>query len=94
MAFRFSERLKLSQAGDANRMARHLVSVGLPASVASIRGELPDAAELLAIMRQDKKAQAGKLTFILVRGIGEAFIARDVTDDQVRDFLAEELEKR
>jgi 3-dehydroquinate synthetase len=75
-------------------MARHLVSVGLPASVTSIRGELPGAAELLAIMRQDKKAQAGKLTFILVRGIGEAFIARDVADDRVREFLAEELEKR
>jgi 3-dehydroquinate synthetase len=94
MAFRFSERLKLCRAGDADRMARHLVSVGLPASVVSIRGELPGAAELLAIMRQDKKAQAGKLTFILVRGIGEAFIARDVADDRVREFLAEELEKR
>jgi 3-dehydroquinate synthase len=94
MAFRFSERLKLCGAGDADRMARHLVSVGLPASVVSIRGELPGAAELLAIMRQDKKAQAGKLTFILVRGIGEAFIARDVADDRVREFLAEELEKR
>ena len=31
-------------------------------------------------MRQDKKAEAGTLTFILVRGIGEAFIARDVDE--------------
>ena len=42
-------------------------------------------------MRQDKKAQGGKLTFILARGIGEAFIAKDVTDDGVRDFLTEDF---
>ncbi len=29
-------------------------------------------------MAQDKKVEAGKLTFILARAIGEAFIARDV----------------
>jgi 3-dehydroquinate synthetase len=45
-------------------------------------------------MRQDKKAQSGKLTFILVHGIGEAFIARDIPDDRVLDFLAEELARR
>ena len=41
-------------------------------------------------MRQDKKAMAGKLTFILMRGIGEAFIAREVEEKAVLDFLAEE----
>ena len=45
-----------------------------------IPGELPPPATLLDIMRQDKKAQGGKLTFILARGIGEAFIAKDVAD--------------
>ena len=63
-------------------------------SLAGIAGELPEAAALLAIMRQDKKAQAGKLTFILVRRIGEAFIARDIPDDRVEAFLAEEMAKR
>jgi 3-dehydroquinate synthetase len=41
-------------------------------------------------MRQDKKAQAGKLTFILVRAIGEAFIARDVAEADVLAFLKED----
>jgi shikimate kinase/3-dehydroquinate synthase len=39
-------------------------------------------------MGQDKKVRAGKLTLILVRGIGEAFITRDVAPDTVREFLA------
>ena len=48
----------------------------------------PDAATLMDIMGQDKKVRAGKLTLILVRGIGEAFITRDVAPDTVREFLA------
>jgi 3-dehydroquinate synthase len=45
-------------------------------------------------MRQDKKAQGGKLTFILVRGIGEAFIAQDVPEHDVLDFLTGDLRQR
>jgi 3-dehydroquinate synthase len=46
------------------------------------------------MMRQDKKAQGGKLTFILVKGVGEAFIAKDVPDHDVLDFLTEDLRQR
>ena len=45
-------------------------------------------------MRQDKKAQGGRLTFILTNGIGEAFIAKDVADHDVLDFLTEDLRQR
>ena len=38
----------------------------------------------MKMMAQDKKVRDGKLTFILARGIGEAFIARDVPRRQVR----------
>ena len=34
-------------------------------------------------MAQDKKVKRGKLTFILVKGIGRAFIANDVPADTV-----------
>ena len=33
-------------------------------------------------MRQDKKVERGRLTFILARGIGESFIARDVDEGE------------
>ena len=42
-------------------------------------------------MYQDKKAQGGKLTFILARSIGAAFIATDVDKDKVLHFLEAEL---
>ena len=41
-------------------------------------------------MGQDKKVRDGKLAFILTRGIGQAFITRDVATDTLRAFLAQE----
>jgi 3-dehydroquinate synthase len=93
-AFRFSERLGHCPSGTSARVEKHLRDVGLPSRLADIAGALPDASGLLAYMRQDKKARAGKLTFILARGVGEAFIARDMPDDVVLPFLAEELARR
>ena len=93
-AFRFSERLKLCAPGTSERVAKHLKSIGLPVHASQIAGELPPPATLVEIMRQDKKAQGGKLTFILARGIGETFIARDVPEHDVLDFLTEDLRQR
>jgi len=45
----------------------------------------------LDLISQDKKVKRGRLTFILVRGIGAAFVARDVEPAEVRAFLAEKL---
>jgi 3-dehydroquinate synthase len=93
-AVRFSERMKLCAPGTALRVIKHLKSVGLPTHASQIPGQLPPPATLLDIMRQDKKAQGGKLTFILVKGIGESFIAKDVADNEVLDFLTEDLRQR
>jgi 3-dehydroquinate synthase len=93
-AFRFSERLKHCNPGTADRVAKHLKSVGLPTHMSDIEGPLPPIPDLVAIMRQDKKAQSGKLTFILARSIGDAFIAKNVPDSAVADFLTEDLKSK
>ena len=36
------------------------------------------------------EAEGGKLTFILARGIGDAFVAKDVDAGAVREFLVQE----
>jgi len=89
-AFRFSEKLGLTPTGNAARVERHLRLAKLPTRLADLAGSLPEPRKLLEIMRQDKKAVAGKLTFILVHGVGEAFIARGVEEKDVLEFLAEE----
>jgi 3-dehydroquinate synthase len=93
-AFRLSERLKHCKPGTADRVARHLKTAGLPTHVTDIEGSLPAIADLVNIMKQDKKAQSGKLTFILARAIGDAFIARNVPDSAVADFLAEDVKRK
>jgi 3-dehydroquinate synthase len=91
MAFRFSARLGLAPAADAERVERHLSAVGLPTRVAEIPGEVGDAETLFGHMLQDKKVLRGRLTFILARGVGQSFVARDVASDDVLHFLRDEL---
>ena len=90
-AFRFSEELGLLPKGEAQRVAGHLKTVGLPTRIADIPGGKADADQLLRLMGQDKKVRAGKLTFILVKGIGQAFVARDVPSEAVKAFLTKEI---
>ena len=42
-------------------------------------------------MLHDKKMDAGTLPFLLLRGIGETFLAKDVAIDDVAMFLDAEL---
>src|SRR5690242_3862638 len=77
-AFEFSARLGLAAPADAERVRRHLAATGLPTHVKDVSRGLPGADRLMDLIAQDKKVKRGKLTFILVRGIGEAFIAPDV----------------
>jgi 3-dehydroquinate synthase len=94
MAFRFSADLGLCPAADGERVAAHFHACGLPARVGDIGNDIPDTDGLLALMARDKKTAGGRLTFILARGIGEAFVARDVATDDLRAFLDRELAGR
>ncbi|MDQ8699923.1 3-dehydroquinate synthase [Hyphomicrobium sp. LHD-15] len=91
LAFRFSEHLGLCPQGTAERVSRHLAAAGLPTRLSDIPGGKADAGELVRLMGQDKKVRDGRLTFILVRNIGEAFVSRDIDEAAVRDFLAAEI---
>jgi 3-dehydroquinate synthetase len=90
-AFRFSRDLGLASGQDATRVEAHLRAVGLPTRISEIPGLTPDPEAILAAMRQDKKVDRGRLTFILARGIGESFIAKDVPEEDVRGFLKRDL---
>ena len=91
LAHRFSAELGIAPPADADRVARHLGEAGLPTGLAQVPGAAFSADELMAHIAQDKKVRQGRLTFILTRGIGQAFVARDVDPGRVRDFLHREL---
>ncbi len=90
-AFRFSRELGLCSEQDAARVEAQLKAVGLPTRMREIPGFDAAPEDILAAMRQDKKVERGRLTFILVRGIGESFVARNVDEASVSAFLACEL---
>jgi 3-dehydroquinate synthase len=95
LAAEFSAELGMVAAADAARVAKHLADCGLPTRLQDIAGfkqeGLADAEALLALMFQDKKVKRGKLTLILLKGLGQAVIVNDVEPEKVRTFLARKL---
>ncbi|MEM8696793.1 MAG: 3-dehydroquinate synthase [Pseudomonadota bacterium] len=86
LAFRYSARTGLCSDADAQRVSAHFATTGLPDGLAAA-GVDADGARLVAHMRHDKKMEGGTLPFLLARGIGETFLARDVDLDDVAAFL-------
>ena len=92
MAFQFSAKKGLLSVAESDRAVRHLVAVGLPTAIKDVQNDMPDAGQLMTLIGQDKKVKRGKLTFILVKGIGQAFVAPEVDPAEVRAFLDGKLQ--
>jgi 3-dehydroquinate synthase len=91
MAFDLSVRLGLCPAEDAGRVRRHLADMGLPVGLDGLAAPSWSAERLLTHMGLDKKVHDGRLTFILTRGIGQAFITGDVAEEALGAALEEAL---
>jgi 3-dehydroquinate synthase len=95
LAFEFSARRQgLLPIAEARRAIAHLAAVGLPTRLKDIPGPQLSVDQLMDLIAQDKKVKRGMLTFILVRGIGQAFIETGVDAREVRVFLSEKLAER
>ena len=94
LAFEVSARLGLCSQEDPSRVRAHLRSMGMKVDLADIEGDLPDADALIALMGQDKKVVDGAIHFIMVRGIGQAFVTADVDAGAVKTVLGEALAAR
>lgn len=91
MAFDLSVMLGFAPAEDADRLRRHLAAVGLMTSPLQVPGQIWDAEDLVGRMASDKKVRDGKLTFILARKMGDAFVTQDVPRSAVLDSVREAL---
>jgi 3-dehydroquinate synthase len=91
LAFEFSAARRLLSQAEAERVTRHLGMAGLPTRISDVPGGVPGVDGLMELMAQDKKVKRGRLAFILVRGVGKAFVAPDVDAAEVRAFLADKL---
>ena len=94
LALELSARLGLCAQEDPSRLRAHLRAMGMKVDLAEIPGDLPGAEALMALMGQDKKVVDGQLRFILVNGIGQPFVAKDVPGDAVISLLTDALASR
>ncbi|PZQ44385.1 MAG: 3-dehydroquinate synthase [Micavibrio aeruginosavorus] len=88
LAFRLCVRMGICAGQDADRMERHLKACGLKTEIAQISPKLTqNAREITELMYHDKKASGGKIGFILVREIGNAFQSPDVDMNEVESVV-------
>ena len=87
MAFATSVMMGICPQADFDRVLAHYQTVGLMESPLSIRTSWSISA-LMEHFTRDKKNKDGKLTFILTKGIGKAFVTQEVNRDLIRDALA------
>lgn len=87
-AFDLSVRLGLCPESDREMAVAHLQGRGLPVLRSSIPALLAfTTAQILEAMQNDKKAEGGKLAFIVCDGIGKAHVCKDVPADMVKAVL-------
>jgi 3-dehydroquinate synthase len=86
-AFRYSALTGECTEEDEERAVAAIRHSGLPTRMADIRNEPFDVEQLVTHMGHDKKAEGGTLTFVLVSGIGHAFVAKKVDRASICDFL-------
>ena len=79
MAAELSRRLGWIEAAALTRIERLFERAGLP-----VRGPTLGASRYLELMAHDKKAEAGRLRFVLLRGIGQAVVESDLAINDVR----------
>jgi 3-dehydroquinate synthase len=91
LAFDLSVRLGFCKVEAAERVRRHLCAVGLPTDPVTLAGGAIGAKALLRYMHKDKKVTDGRISLILVRDIGDAFVCRDVLPATLGTFLADAL---
>lgn len=89
LAYRFSAAQGLCPPADAARVVAHLKTIGLPHSLATAHVSA-SGQKLVAHMLHDKKMQAGKLPFILSKGIGQSYVDKQVDLALIADFLDRE----
>lgn len=88
MALQMSVTRGLAPQDDLRRLRQHFTQMNMLTHLSQIPHRF-HAQTLAAYCKQDKKVKDGKLTFILLHGIGHAFITQDVTEAEAAATFAE-----
>jgi 3-dehydroquinate synthase len=93
LAFDLSFLLGLCSESDVERIRKHFVLIGLPTNLSDIDNIKWNTSKLLNHMKSDKKTENGKVNFILAKGIGESFIARNINMKDVHIVIEQAIQQ-
>lgn len=82
LAAKLSQRLGLTGQHDTGRIIDILARAGLPVAAPDLGIE-----RYLELMEHDKKIEGGKIRFVLLKRIGEAFVSDSIPDAALADVL-------
>ena len=91
LAARYSARRGELQDADSQRITEAVDAAGMPSEIAAL-GMDASGDKLVGHMLHDKKMDAGTLPFILLRAIGDAWVAKDVDLTDIAAFLDGQLQ--
>jgi len=87
LAFELSALLGVCSPADVLRVRGHLAAQGLATGLDQIGLAGRPSDRLIGHMEQDKKVRDGRPAFVLARGIGQAFLTREVSVADLRAVL-------
>lgn len=82
-AARISNKMGFLEGNEVIRLKNVVEKAGLPTDMPELKSE-----EITRIMRHDKKVLRGKVRFVLLKSIGEAFITDEVSPSLIEEVLA------
>ncbi|RCL03500.1 MAG: 3-dehydroquinate synthase [Candidatus Tokpelaia sp. JSC161] len=94
LACELSARMELISSDLVKRVRNHLQAVGLPTRMSEIPGIQLNADALMDCIEQDKKRLRTQFNFILIRGIGDVFLAENLLKEEVYAFIMEKVGER
>jgi 3-dehydroquinate synthase len=93
LAFDLSVAMGICPEDDRDRLRRHLSALGLPVALPPLPGGAWSVERLLGHFGNDKKVKDGRVTFVLTRGIGRAFLSDDVPPDVLNKVLGAAIQR-
>jgi 3-dehydroquinate synthase len=87
-AARLAHRTGLCDASVPERVKKLIMSYGLPADLSALSRK-PSVSGLMDTMQIDKKAEGGKVKFVLPRKIGDVVVTKEWNEQHLRELLAE-----
>ena len=91
LAATLSSRLGYCRSDLPAEVRSHFRRMGMKDTALDVDGPRPAVSRLMALIDQDKKVVMGKARYVLLREIGDAFVAENVDPGRVRDLLSTEL---